>query len=57
MSVLQLRFTFLMNCFSKCSPLFPIYGNGIQIVGMLPLFTMFPSLENLQLKTLTEKPN
>ena len=41
MSVVQLRFIFLMHCFSKCSPLLPIYDNRIQIVGMLFLFTMF----------------
>ena len=29
-----MRFTFLMHRFSKCSPLFPIYGNQIQIVGI-----------------------
>ena len=41
MSVVQLRFAFLLYCFNKWSPLLPIYGNRIQIVGMLFLFTMF----------------
>ena len=41
MSVVQLLFTFLTHRFSKCSPLFPIYGTWVQIVRMLLLFTMF----------------
>ena len=41
MSVLQLRFTFLMDCFSKLLPLLPIYGDRIQTVEMLFLFTNY----------------
>ena len=55
MSVVQLRFTFLMHCFSKCLPLFPIYGNRIQNVEMLSLFTMFFSCLWASLQTFFNK--
>ena len=55
MSEVQLRFTFQMHYFSKCSPLFPIYGNRVQIVGMLFLFTMFFSYFGASLQRLFNK--
>ena len=41
MSVVKLRFTYLRQCFRKCSPLCPIYGDRIQNLRMLSLFAKF----------------